>query len=54
MNASHEAKPAGNEQRAVGSKQLNAKRKGSKAINRRFTQMDTKGTALSAWRKATK
>jgi len=46
MNASHEAKPA-------GSRQLNAKRKGSKAINRRFTQMDTEGNALSAWRKAT-
>ncbi len=28
------------------------RRKASKAINRRFTQMDTKGTALSAWRKA--
>jgi len=36
-----EGKPAG------------AERKASKAINRRFTQMDTKGTALSAWRKAT-
>ncbi len=49
-------------QLAVSSKQLNAERKTSKAINRRFTQMDTErnpfknitaeAKSLSAWRKA--
>jgi len=32
---------------------VKGERKASRAINRRFTQMDTEGNALSAWRKAT-